>query len=204
MTDFDQHAAAWDANPYRIERARVIAQGIQSAVPLTQQMSAFEYGCGTGLLSFALQSYLGQITLADNSSGMLAVLDEKIAAARIHNMVSLKVDLSTDPLPPVRVQLIYTLMTLHHIRDFIKVLQAFYALLDGSGYLCVADLDTEDGSFHGAENLTVHKGFDRSEFGNIVRQTGFHNVQFSTIFQSSKVVGTETKHFPVFLMVAEK
>jgi hypothetical protein len=33
-TYFDEHAKDWDANPQRVERARVTAQAIREAVPL--------------------------------------------------------------------------------------------------------------------------------------------------------------------------
>ncbi len=52
----------------------MVADAIRKAVPLSKEMKAFEYGCGTGLLSFALQPDLGEITLADTSQGMLEVL----------------------------------------------------------------------------------------------------------------------------------
>ena len=125
-------------------------------------MTALEYGCGTGLVSFALQPQLGHITLADSSTGMLAVLREKIAAGNIQNMTPVQLDLITDPLPAERYQLIYTLLTLHHIPDTDKILRAFYQLLDSSGYLCVADLDKEDGTFH-EDEFHGHLGFDREE-----------------------------------------
>ena len=99
MNDFDQKAAQWDAKPVRVERAQAVAAGIKAALPLASHLTALEYGCGTGLLSFALQPYLGHITLADSSSGMLTVLREKIAAGNIQNMTPLQLDLMTDPLP---------------------------------------------------------------------------------------------------------
>ena len=204
MIDFDQIAATYDNQPHRNERAQAAARGIRASVPLTPRITALEYGCGTGLLSFALQPYLGHITLADRSTGMLTVLDEKIAAFGFTNMAPLQLDLSTGSPPPFKVDLIYTLMTLHHIPDTVKILQSFYEMLRAPGYLCVADLDQEDGSFHGLEDRTVHKGFDRAEFENLVRQAGFHKVSFATIFQTPKVVGGETRHFPLFLMTAQK
>ena len=203
MTYFDEEAATWDDNPERIERARAVAEGIRARVPLSPEMTALEYGCGTGLLSFALQPYLGQITLVDSSTGMLAVLDEKIRAAGFTNMASLKADFLADPLPPVKVQLIYTLMTLHHILDTDKILAAFYSLLEPRGVLCVVDLDLEDGSFHERE-FVGYKGFDRAELGQRARRVGFHEVEFTTVHNSTRVVEVETKHFPHFLMVAKK
>lgn len=205
--EFDQAAATWDESLYRAERARAIAQGIRERVPLFAQMTALEYGCGTGLLSFALQSDLGSIILADSSTGMLSVVQEKIAAAGIRNMTPLLVDLVSGPLPvngpPQLVQLIYTLMTLHHIPDTAKILQAFYTLLESPGYLCVADLDAEDGSFHGAD-FTGHKGFERAALGSLAREAGFRKVQFTTIYHTPRNVGGSIKYFPLFLMIAEK
>ncbi len=203
MNEFDRKAKDWDAKSIRIERAQAVAEGIKAGVRLTPQMTAFEYGCGTGLLSFALQPYLGHITLADSSTGMLTVLHEKIAASGIRNMTPLQLDLLTDPLPRDRYQLVYTLLTLHHIADTDKVLRAFHTLLDNSGYLCVADLDTEDGTFH-EDEFHGHLGFDRNEFGEKARQAGFRAINFTTVFHMIKDVEGVSKDFPIFLMVAEK
>jgi ubiquinone/menaquinone biosynthesis C-methylase UbiE len=166
-------------------------------------MKAFEYGCGTGLLSFALQPYLGHITLADSSPGMLSVLQEKIAASGVPNMTPVKLDLEIDPLPVERYQLIYTLMTLHHIPDIAKILSDFYALLEDSGFLCVTDLDKEDGSFHGID-FPGHKGFDRDELKATLLNIGFKNVRFTTCYTMTKTVATGIKTFPLFLMIAER
>jgi SAM-dependent methyltransferase len=203
MNEFDQKASQWDAKPVRIERAQAVADGIKVAIPLSSHLTALEYGCGTGLLSFALQPYLGHITLADSSTGMLAVLREKIAVANIQNMTPLQLDLLIGPLPAERYQLIYTLLTLHHIDDTDKVLRAFYALLDSSGYLCVADLDKEDGTFH-EEEFHGHLGFDREELAAQVEQAGFQTIQFTTVFHMIKDVQGISKDFPIFLMVARK
>ena len=69
MTNFDERAKDWESDPKKVERARVVADAIRKSIPLSNEMNALEYGCGTGLLSFALQSDLGQITLADTSQG---------------------------------------------------------------------------------------------------------------------------------------
>jgi ubiquinone/menaquinone biosynthesis C-methylase UbiE len=166
-------------------------------------MLALEYGCGTGLLSFALQPYLGHITLADSSSGMLAVLREKIAAANFQNMTPLQLDLLIDPLPAERYHLIYTLMTLHHIPDTDRILRACYDLLDTSGTLCVADLDKEDGTFH-EEEFHGHLGFDRAELAAQAKRIGFTDIGFTTVFHMLKDVQGVAKDFPHFLMVARK
>jgi ubiquinone/menaquinone biosynthesis C-methylase UbiE len=167
-------------------------------------MSALEYGCGTGLLSFALQSDLGQITLADASQGMLEVLAEKIATSGVTNMHPIKLDLAVDPLPAGRFQLIYSLMTLHHIQDVMDLLGKFHALLTPGGYLLAADLDKEDGSFHTDGTTDVHQGFVRYELQKLVENAGFENVLFSTPYQIKKNVEDSEKLFPIFLLSARK
>ena len=204
MTNFNERAKDWDSDPKKVERARVVADAIRKALPLSQTMSALEYGCGTGLLSFALQSDLGQITLADTSQGMLDVLGEKIASAGVANMHPVKLDLATDPLPAERFDLTYSLMTLHHIHNTDDILKKFCEILNPSGYLLVADLDKEDGTFHTDESTDVHLGFDRDELQKKVESAGFGNVNFSTVYEITKKIGNKEKTFPIFLMVAQK
>jgi ubiquinone/menaquinone biosynthesis C-methylase UbiE len=204
MTNFDERARDWDSDPKKVERARVVADAIRNAVPLSKEMTALEYGCGTGLLSFALQQDLGQITLADTSQGMLDVLREKIASEEVTNMHPVRLDLAYDALPPERYDLTYSLMTLHHIQDVRDMLSKFYELLVPNGLLLVADLDQEDGSFHTDGTSDVHKGFARPELRKMVEEAGFGNISFMTAYEIEKKIGNEEKTFPVFLMGAQK
>ncbi|PKO65040.1 MAG: class I SAM-dependent methyltransferase, partial [Betaproteobacteria bacterium HGW-Betaproteobacteria-17] len=114
---FDSKARQWDDNPVFRERGLKIAEAIRKAVPLNRHMSALDYGCGTGLLSFPLKDELGTILMADSSGGMLEVVDEKIAAQGVTNMTTLQLDLMVDPPPAQRFDLIVTAMTLHHVPD---------------------------------------------------------------------------------------
>lgn len=204
MTNFDERAKDWDSDPKKVERARAVAEAIRKTIHLSTELSALEYGCGTGLLSFAFQADLGQITLADTSQGMLDVLAEKIAAAGVTNMHPVRLDLAVDPLPAGRFQLIYSLMTLHHIPDVRDLLGKFHALLTPGGYLLAADLDKEDGSFHTDGTTDVHHGFARNELQKLVEDAGFENVVFSTAYQIKKKVEGSEKVFPVFLLSARK
>lgn len=200
---FDSKARQWDENPVFQDRANKIAAAIQSAVPLNPAMHALDYGSGTGMLSFPLQEKLGHITLKDTSPGMLAVAEEKIAAWGISNMSTRQMDLTVSALPDERYDLIYSSMTLHHVPDTRAILQAFHALLSPGGWLCIADLDQEDGSFHGIQ-VDVHHGFDRSELAAITNQVGFAEAQFSTVFEIVKETENGSRAYPVFLMLARR
>jgi len=204
MTDFDERARDWDSDPQKVERAYVVADVIRNTVPLSGDMNALEYGCGTGLLSFALQGDLGQITLADTSQGMLEVLEEKIAASGVTNMHPIRLDLSVDPIPDEKYHITYSLMVLHHIHDAKGILSKFYDVLEPNGYLIVADLDKEDGSFHIDGATDVHKGFGQWELQKWVENAGFGNVKFSMAYEIKREIDSREKMFPVFLMVAQK
>lgn len=204
MTNFDERAKDWDSDPKKVERARVVAEAIRNTIPLSREMKALEYGCGTGLLSFALQSDLGEITLADTSQGMLDVLREKIAKAGVTNMYPVRLDLASDPLPAGRYDLTYSLMVLHHIQDAKGLLSKFHDVLGPKGILLVADLDQEDGSFHTDGSMDVHKGFAREELQRMAGQAGFEDISFTTAYEIKKKIGNEEKVFPVFLMTARK
>lgn len=200
VTNFDERAKDWDSDPMKVERARVVADAIRAAIPLTLQTRALEYGCGTGLLGFALQPYLASITLADTSQGMLDVLTQKIRAACVTNMYPVCLNLITDPLPAARYQVICSLMTLHHIHDTDAILRKFHKLLEPGGHLCIADLEKEDGSFHDASITDVHHGFDRGQLCALAEGAGFQNVNFSHVYAIQKAKSS----FPLFLMIAGK
>ncbi|NLP09949.1 class I SAM-dependent methyltransferase [bacterium] len=112
MNTFDERAARWDENPERLIRAQDAACAIRNHVPLDSKWTAMEYGCGTGLVGFLLQPFLGHLVMADSSSGMLSVLQEKINQAGVTNMTCVKLDLATDPAPQQLFQLLYCQMHL--------------------------------------------------------------------------------------------
>jgi ubiquinone/menaquinone biosynthesis C-methylase UbiE len=200
---FDNKAREWDSNPVFQDRAHKIADAIRAAVKLNPGMAALDYGCGTGLLSFPLKDELGRITLKDTSAGMLDVLREKIAEQGVTNMTVRQTDLTCDPLPDERYDLIYSSMTLHHIPHTDHILEVFHTLLNPGGALCIADLDEEDGSFHGA-GFDVHHGFDRNALEQKTRKAGFGTVGFSNVFEIVKQQENGERAYPVFLMVARK
>ena len=202
-TQFDQRAATWDDDPIKAARAHAVADAIRREVPFRPGMRALEYGCGTGLLGFALAPFPGEITLADASDGMLDVLRGKIAATGARNMTAVKLDLLADALPEARFDLVCLLMVLHHIPDTDAILRAFHAVLAPGGRLCISDLDSEGGAFHGP-GFDGHNGFDRDALAAKARAAGFTNVRFATAYENPRKVGGATRLFPVFLMVADR
>jgi len=201
VQDFDARAASWDDDPTKVARARAIADAILREVPLDDSMSALEYGAGTGLLGFMLRPRFADLTLADVSEGMLEVARTKIAAAGDPHVRAVNLDLMSGPLPDRRFDLVFSAMTLHHIADTQGILRRFHEVLKRPGLLCIADLDTEDGTFHG-KGFDGHLGFDRGELGKKARAAGFSSVRFTTAYEMTKTVADGERTFPIFLMVA--
>ncbi len=70
--------------------------------------------------------------------------------------------------------------------------------------MCIADLDEEDGSFHG-EGFNGHHGFSRYELTDKMIKLGFENIGWEICYNNTKVLenGLE-KQYPMFLMMGEK
>jgi SAM-dependent methyltransferase len=198
--NFDERAATWD-NDEKTARASRTAACIARRVPLTANTRVFEYGCGTGLLSFALRPLVGAMTLADSSEGMLQVLRQKISGRGETNMQTVCLDLTVDPPPAERFDLICTLMSLHHVVPLEPVLLAFAGMLTPGGHLCVADLEKEDGSFHG-EGFSGHHGFDRALFGNALADAGMRLEHWDICFDITRGSLENSRTFQVFLATA--
>ncbi|MBP7496277.1 MAG: class I SAM-dependent methyltransferase [Bacteroidales bacterium] len=204
MNEFDLKALTWDSNPMFIKRSKRISERIIAKIPLNIEMEAIEFGCGTGLISFNLIPFIKSITLADNSEGMLNVLNKKIKDYNIQNMEVIKTDLLEESLINNKYDLIYTVLALHHIEDVDNVLSKFYNMQKENSYLCIADLDEEDGNFHG-ENFAGHKGFSRIDLQNKLEIAGYKNIDVETCYEIKRKSeqGIENT-YPVFLMTAEK
>jgi len=84
-------------------------------------------------------------------------------------------------------------------RDLGPVLAGFAALLAEGGVLCVADLEAEDGSFHG-DGFEGHHGFDRAALRSQVLAAGFDDVEFEACGTVARPSGV----FRMFLMTARR
>lgn len=207
MKHFDQQAKEWDNDPKKTERAIIIAKEMIDFIQPNKTMNAFEFGCGTGLLSYQLKDSFKTITLADTSEGMINVLHEKIADENINNFKPLLVDLLEDDsvINHSEFDVIYTLMTLHHILEIDKILAIFNAMLKTGGYLCIADLVQEDGSFHtSVPGFGGHNGFERSTLSAILSNHGFKVVYNEIPLEIEKEFDKKVRKYPVFLMICKK
>lgn len=203
---FNALAAAWDDSPLRAGIARAAATAVAATLPLRADMQALEYGCGTGLVSVVLADRLGRIVAADVAEQMLAVLEQKRLAAGLDHLQTRRLDLTVDPLPAERFDLIFSSMTLHHIDDVPRLLGRLRDLLAPGGWLALIDLDSEDGSFHGPDVPGIfHTGFERAQLMDTLTALGLTEVRARTAHTVEKPgAGGEQRHFPIFLICAQR
>ena len=174
---FDAKAATWDDDPAKVARAAEVARCIATAGPLDSSTRLLEYGAGTGLVTEALRKNVGPVTLADTSTGMRNVMQAKVDAGALADARIWDLNLETGPPPDEQFDVIVTVLTLHHIHDLARVLAGFAALLVPGGHLCIADLEREDGSFHGAD-FDGHHGFDHTALARELADAGFTSTSF--------------------------
>lgn len=204
MNEFDIKALTWDQNPMIWNRANAIAKEILNSVPLNKKMSALEFGAGTGVTSFILKDSLREITLMDNSAEMFRIIESKIKESGVSNMKAVNFNLETGIYKNGTFDFLFNQMVLHHIDDIPGIIKKFYNLLNPGGYLALADLYPEDGSFHG-EGFTGHKGFDPRNLSKLVAAQGFSDVSYRKCFTMNKqLTDTITKQFDIFLLTARK
>ena len=134
-------------------------------------------------------------------------MQEKIADENINNFKPILVDLLEDNSVINRSEfdVIYTLMTLHHILEVDKILVIFNAMLKTGGYLCIADLVQEDGSFHtNVLGFDGYNGFDREKLSAVLSNHGFKVAYNKIPLEIEKEFDKKVRKYPVFLMMCKK
>lgn len=198
---FNAIAPQWDSDHAHVLMAQKIGRAICKALQPQGDEDALEFGAGTGLATLLIAPRVGHLTALDSSSGMLDVLRAKCERKGLANVQVLEGGVSDVAL--AQYDLIYSAMTLHHVEDVPALLRRLAAHMRPGGRVALADLDTEDGGFHGEAKGVAHRGFDRGVFGAWLRDAGFSSVSFSTAWtvQREREDGRATS-YPVFLAVA--
>jgi len=203
--DFDKAAASWDENPGRVKMAKDVARAVSGQVKLTRDMDIMDFGCGTGLLSIELLPLVRSVRGIDSSHGMLEIFNRKIAKLGLENISTALVDLDRGDTLTGNYDVVVSSMTLHHISEIEPLFNQFCNALRVAGYLCIADLDPDDGLFHSDNTGVFHFGFNRNNLRKVFIKAGFYNVQDVTAAEVMKPLRNgEMRRFTVFLMTGEK
>jgi 2-polyprenyl-3-methyl-5-hydroxy-6-metoxy-1,4-benzoquinol methylase len=204
-TDFDAKSAGWDEDPGRVRLAGEVAASIIRVSPPSHDMNVLDFGCGTGLVTLKLQPLVKRITGVDSSTGMLEVLHAKVKRLGISNVVTQHADLEEGGSIEGSFDLIVSSMALHHVAEPSVLIRRLTNLLEPGGQLTIADLDTEDGSYHPDNTGVHHHGFDRAELKQLFRKSGLHDVRDVTAATVTKDrEETGKREYSVFLVTGRK
>ena len=203
INKFDESAFTYDCKPMHVERAKAVANAIKNCVSLNKDWVVADFGCGTGLLGLQFVGDVYCIEMLDVSEKMLQVLREKIERSEVKNIVPLRFDIFSDEISSEKYNLIMTLMTFHHILDIEKVMERLTVMLKKNGYLAIADLDKEDGSYHQDGN-TVHNGIDQNYLKELANTVGLKLICEAIPYIIKKSVQGIRREYPVFLHVYRK
>ncbi len=203
MSEFDHTAREWDKNIQHHERAQAVAVSLLEMVPLGQGLRALEFGAGTGMLSFALAGYFREIVMMDSSSEMVKVMEEKVANNAHTHLVPNYGELTEESFPPESFDIIYNLMVMHHVEDIPGILRRFFSILRPGGWLVLADLYSEEGTFH-HKGFQGHKGFDPQELRRDLEIIGFEFREVRPCYINRKERDGVTREYPLFMMTARK
>ena len=199
MSRFDQKAKEWDSSERRRDLASNIAESIIKNVPLSKEMHLLDFGAGTGLMTKHLTPFVKNITALDFSSEMLKKLEENAKAwggtkvSTVHSdILKYKSETQFDG--------IVSSMSMHHVQALEALFQKFSMLLRPGGFIAIADLDKEDGTFHDDGNEGVHHyGFEQALLTAVAEENGFRDVTFIEAYTFEK---EDHRKYPVFLMRA--
>lgn len=130
---------------------------------------------------------------------MIAQLKKRIEEGNLQQITARCLDILKEK-PTEKVDLIFTAMALHHIQDTASILDALLAQLNPGGWIAIADLDQEEGTFHEEEEGFIHHGIDREKLIIDLLDRGCEAASSVTVHEIQK----NNRTYPVFLITARK
>ncbi|MEO1938090.1 MAG: class I SAM-dependent methyltransferase, partial [Sulfurimonas sp.] len=178
MSRFDNRAKEWDQKDRRVNGAKTIAKAIENKISLTPEMEILDFGVGTGLLGFEIAKKVKSIDGVDTSEGMLKKLEEKNTSELF--ITPLHQDILKEPLSK-KYDGVVSSMTLHHVANLNAFFSELTKIVKDGGFIAIADLEKENGTFHSDNTGVHHFGFDEVELREYVERAGFRDVMIENI-----------------------
>ncbi len=202
MNRFDEAAKTWDNKQTSIDSSNACVENLKKHITLKNNAQILDYGCGTGFIAFALSNETNNILGMDNSKGMVEKFNEKVKELNFSNLKAIKHNINEEDLPKNQFDLFISSMTMHHIKDtkmFAK--KAYESLVDG-GYICINDLEKEDGTFHAKHNNdgVEHFGYEIKELCKLFEEIGFEIISCDSVFIHER----NDKEYPLFNLIGKK
>ncbi|MEA3353723.1 MAG: class I SAM-dependent methyltransferase [Campylobacterota bacterium] len=198
---FNKLAQEWDSKPARIEGAMTFVDKILEDIDTDiKSFNILDYGSGSGLVSFGFANKAYKITGLDNSEEMVKVYNNKAFTIGLDNILSRKHDINKEELEENIYDLVVTNMTMHHINDIDIFIKKLSSSLKNDGYIYIADLISEDGTFHSDNTGVEHFGFDMEVVKNTFLNSGLKDVSIEILHTIDK----PHKSFDIFIVRGRK
>jgi cyclopropane fatty-acyl-phospholipid synthase-like methyltransferase len=195
---FAQKATTYDQGKDRVDNVAQIANAMLSEIHFSKSMHIMDFGSGTGLLLERIAPQVGRITAVDVSTAMNAQLRQKLSGLAC-DVEIIEMDLEKSRLDK-KFDGIISSMTMHHIKNIRTMFERFHAMLNEGGFIAIADLESEDGTFHSEDTGVHHLGFGKADIAALAAAAGFKNVVTATV----SIVHKPQGDYPVFLLTGQK
>lgn len=199
---FNALAKQWDSKPTRVEGAMIFVDKVINKLNkeidnrTIKNFDLLDYGSGTGLVSFGFANKVNNIVGLDNSESMIKEYNRKANQIDLNNIQSRLHDINKEDLAPNSFDIVVTNMTMHHIKDIFMFVKKLKRSLKKDGFLFIADLAIEDGTFHSDNTGVEHFGFEVQSIIDVFKTCGFENVECE-IFHTVK---KPHKSFDLFII----
>ena len=194
---FKNKAADYGSDNARVATRHEIADAISQKIKLNKDMHLMDFGSGTGMLLERIAPKVGKITAVDISASMNEQLRLKQSEIECELEI-LEMDLCTQELTQTFDGIISS-MTMHHIDDVPAMFTKMHLMMKPGGFIALADLETEDGSFHTEDTGVFHFGFSADDLIRFATDAGFKNAEVSV----ASVISKPQMDYPVLLLTAK-
>lgn len=194
---FEMLANRYDTNE-RIQIAKITSDAIREYLVDTNDKSAIDFGCGTGLVGMHLLKDFNSILFLDTSQNMINQIKQKFADFDIQNVDTLCFDIEKESRLDLHADYIFLSQVLLHINDIKFVLSRLYDVLNVGGHIIIVDFNKNEE----VVSDMVHNGFNQERLIELMTIIGYKEIQSKTFYTKSKIF--MGKDASLFIMDSKK
>lgn len=179
---FEMMAKEYDTDE-RIQIAKVASDAIREYLVHTDEKSAIDFGCGTGLVGMNLLNEFNSMLFLDTSQNMIHQIEQKLADYNLPNADTLCFDFEKAANLELHADYIFMVQVLLHIDDVESILSNLYNVLNPGGHLLIVDFNKN------VEIVSdmVHNGFDQDKLTEHMTKIGYKSIESKTFYNGSKI-----------------
>lgn len=178
---FNDIAKRYDSEERR-HLAGIILNELKQHLGDTKSKVLLDYGAGTGLLGLELVDSFQKVHLADVSSEMVKVLNEKIELGNTKNAEAHEMNLlESDTV--IKADVIIMSLVLLHVKDHQRLIQKLYDVLADGGEVYIVDFDKNPEVTH----PKVTNGFTHENLKEMMESAGFQNVKIKNFYEGKEI-----------------